>query len=322
MLRQILPAFSSSARHPHCATQISLLYLACGLVYVLVPIQGSIPASPLTAELADRALLKSGAFVLVTSALLFALLRRRERILSGALADLADRDRRLALAADHHARALEAATVLHDLNNTLQALLGALDEGATPSDARAADQGPQGRISSAADACLGLARELGRLLHDRNDAPTEELDVAAHAHKIERLLSRHADGAQCQLEIDADLHAVVVARPADLTQILLNLTLNAAQAAGPGGRVRITCRASEEHIHVTVDDDGPGITAEVAASLFQPGVSTKPRGSGLGLVAVRHAVERMAGSLAHGPSPLGGARFEVSLPRALNLSAG
>jgi signal transduction histidine kinase len=110
----------------------------------------------------------------------------------------------------------------------------------------------------------------------------------------------------------------VAAAPQDLERILLNLLGNAAKAMSNGGQVQVSARRDErgagQSAVVTIDDDGPGIPAEVLARLFQPFTTTG--GTGLGLYLSREAARRLGGELAAENRPGGGARFTLSLPLA------
>ena len=64
------------------------------------------------------------------------------------------------------------------------------------------------------------------------------------------------------------------------------------------------------------EDTGPGVAPAVAARLFEPLVTTKAHGVGLGLALVKRIVERHGGTIGHQPRPGGGARFTVRLPSA------
>lgn len=96
--------------------------------------------------------------------------------------------------------------------------------------------------------------------------------------------------------------------------ILTNLLQNAAEAAGAGGRVLVTTRKENGFSTVEIHDSGPGLSAEAAATLFEPTITFKEHGMGLGLsIAKRHAL-LSGGDLVLITGELGGAAFKVTLP--------
>lgn len=107
-----------------------------------------------------------------------------------------------------------------------------------------------------------------------------------------------------EIEVDAD----------QIEQILVNLLSNAADAAGPHGGVRLAVEAARDRVRFRVSDSGPGIDAAVAGRLFEPLVTTKEHGVGLGLALCRKLASAHRGSLELGAGPLGGATFVLELP--------
>lgn len=99
-----------------------------------------------------------------------------------------------------------------------------------------------------------------------------------------------------------------------LRQVVVNLAQNAIYFAGPEGRVEVALWATPTEAILTVDDSGPGIDPSIRNRLFEPLVTTRPGGIGLGLALVRRVVERHGGTVSASRGPLGGARFTVSLP--------
>ncbi|MDI3283275.1 ATP-binding protein [Polyangium sp. 15x6] len=117
-----------------------------------------------------------------------------------------------------------------------------------------------------------------------------------------------------------------------LHRVLTNVVQNAAQALrdarkragkseGTWGRVMVSARTVGGSYVVDVDDDGPGIAAEVRDVLFDPYVTTKRDGTGLGLTIVKKIVVDHGGTIEATASSLGGARFRIRLPRADSAEA-
>ena len=87
-------------------------------------------------------------------------------------------------------------------------------------------------------------------------------------------------------------------------------------AAGPGGRVVVRCTRANGCVVTEVRDDGPGLPAEVRAGLFEPFLTTKEGGTGLGLYVVGRRVRELGGDIACASSPETGTTFTVRLPCA------
>ncbi len=103
-----------------------------------------------------------------------------------------------------------------------------------------------------------------------------------------------------------------------LRQLLLNLVLNAIEAAGPNGWVRIECAGDRDYVVLRVLDSGPGPPAALEDRLFEPFATGKPEGVGLGLAVARKIAEAHGGHIRYT-----GARptcFEVTLPAAAVLA--
>ncbi|MBF0527030.1 MAG: hypothetical protein HQK56_18250, partial [Deltaproteobacteria bacterium] len=103
-----------------------------------------------------------------------------------------------------------------------------------------------------------------------------------------------------------------------LTQVLLNLLLNANQAVVGGGRITVATSAGPEPglVSMTVDDTGPGVNPEFLDRLFDPFFTTREKGTGLGLAIVHSIVEAHGGTVRVHNHPSGGAVFTITLPEA------
>lgn len=122
------------------------------------------------------------------------------------------------------------------------------------------------------------------------------------------------------VKVEVNIPATLVARadPGPLSQVMLNLLLNAGQAMGGRGTVRISGGRDDGTVRVDVEDEGPGLTPEVAARMFEPFFTTRAagKGTGLGLAVSLHLARSMGGQLRGENRAEGGARFILELPAA------
>jgi two-component system nitrogen regulation sensor histidine kinase NtrY len=134
--------------------------------------------------------------------------------------------------------------------------------------------------------------------------------------RIAFLKNAHPEVAyDCRLADDAPR----VMADQDLVKgILTNLLENAAEAAGEGGRILGVTAAANGGVAIEVHDSGPGLSDQARASLFQPTISFKKRGMGLGLSIARKSALLSGGDIVVVKGELGGAGFRVLLPVATN----
>ncbi len=118
-------------------------------------------------------------------------------------------------------------------------------------------------------------------------------------------------------EFDSQCHEVL-ADPQQLQQVFMNLLLNAADAMPGGGVItmRTICDPVKRNVRIEIDDEGPGIAEDLRETLFEPFVSTKAKGAGLGLAVSKRLVEEHGGIITAENRLEGGARFTVVLPES------
>ena len=189
------------------------------------------------------------------------------------------------------------------MESSLYLLRGRIDAG----DARA--QKHVGRIGEQ----LGIANTIiSDLLDMIRDKPL-------HAERVQ--LREVVEAAALQLHLPIGLESFaqlpeVSGDASQLRQVFVNLLQNAHEAGGPAGTVRLDAAGDSAQVEVGVSDDGPGVDASVRARLFEPLVTTRQKGIGLGLALVKRIVERHGGTVAYEPRGKG-ARFVVRLPRSV-----
>lgn len=130
--------------------------------------------------------------------------------------------------------------------------------------------------------------------------------------------------ARTRIEVRRDFAAT--RQPAlnrnELQQVLVNLLVNAIHAMPDGGLLSLSTHdAGPDHVALVVADTGPGLDAELMDQLFQPFVTRKKDGTGLGLWISRTLVERYGGNLRAANRPEGGAAFTVLLRREAQTDA-
>lgn len=126
---------------------------------------------------------------------------------------------------------------------------------------------------------------------------------------------------RCSLEASIATDRAIHCDPRKVKQVLVNLIHNALDAVNPGGRVVVEVRDAAEPaggLVFQVSDDGPGLAPEIRERLFTVGATTKPQGSGLGLVIARSIAEQHGGTLEIAGRQRGGCRATLTLPERRN----
>ncbi|WP_205854720.1 hybrid sensor histidine kinase/response regulator [Piscinibacter defluvii] len=254
-----------------------------------------------------------------------AALREDKRRIEQALADTTRAEAELARQREalHQSEKLSAlgsllAGVAHELNNPLTVVVGRamqLEEQA----ASATDRERAQAIRSAAERCTRIVRTFLAMAR-RQDAVRSATDLNAVLRGALELLGYqlHSGAVLVRTQLDPALPRVL-ADADQLSQVFLNLLMNAQQAmAGQPGerRLRVRSRRHGGQVRMEVEDNGPGVPAELAGRIFDPFFTTKPvgEGTGVGLAVSLGIVQSHGGTLALETPDGGGARFVVTLP--------
>ncbi len=129
-------------------------------------------------------------------------------------------------------------------------------------------------------------------------SPREPCDLGQLAGEAVELLLPQCRHAGIRLRWQAPHAAYQLSGDAgQLGQLIVNLLSNAVEAAGPGGEVEVRVGRGGERVVLEVFDSGPGPAAEIAQRLFEPFVTGKPEGVGLGLAVARQVAEGHGGTI-------------------------
>lgn len=210
----------------------------------------------------------------------------------------------------------------HELNQPVTAVANYLRAGQALLRAPDVDRE---RLDTTLDKAVQEARRAGdvvRQLRDffrRGSIELRETTIGQLiADAVNALQDRAAEsGVRIQVRMPAPSLRLAV-DPVQIAMVLHNLIANAMEsiAAAQSARreININVTNNENAIRIAVEDSGPGIDADVAASMFEPFVTSKPEGMGLGLAIGRTLVRAHGGELHAGNGVLGGARFTLTLP--------
>lgn len=221
-----------------------------------------------------------------------------------------------------------AAGMAHEINNPLGYLLNSLQilqrDAASLEVGGTVDASWLERLRAMLDVALEGTERVRTILDDlrtfvrRDDdqaRPTSVRDAVEYSLEI---LGGELSGVTIECDFSSEaLH--VSSPPSRVSQVVVNLMLNAVQAlrSDGGGKVTLrTRRRGDHHCEIEIADDGPGMTEEVRAQAFEPFFTTKPAGvgTGLGLPICRELAHRLGGTLELESQVGKGTRVRVCLP--------
>ncbi len=207
-----------------------------------------------------------------------------------------------------------AAGVAHEVRNPLMAIKLLVQAAADPH--RAAPFRPRDLavIEGEIDRLEGIVS--GFLDFARPPAPVKQVvDLGPVVEGAVASLRGRAGLQAVTLDVDLAAAPAAHADPNQLRQVLYNLVYNALDAQPGGGEVRVTAVDVGGGVELCVEDRGGGPPADLGERIFDPFVSTKPTGVGLGLSICRRIVESHGGAIRAAARPGGGAVFTLRLPR-------
>jgi signal transduction histidine kinase len=210
------------------------------------------------------------------------------------------------------------ANVSHELRTpitALQAVLENIVDGVEePDDTRLKVMLAQvQRLGSLVNQLLDLSKlEAGAVPLDRRDF---EVKAFIEGVVAESALHQHASERKVEIDIAAPAGVMGHGDPERLHQVLANLVENAIRHSPDGGRVKVAATHNQGRLTFHVDDEGPGIPAEVGSRIFERYYRTEDGGTGLGLAIARWIVDLHGGEIRAESGPTVGCRMVVALPK-------
>jgi len=211
-----------------------------------------------------------------------------------------------------------AAGIAHELNEPLGNILGFAQLAKKCPGIPALAKGDLGKIEAASLHARGIIK---KLLVFARQAPPQKTQVNLNQIVEGGLYFFEARCAKEGIELvrllSADLPEII-ADPAQLNQLLVNLVVNALQSMPGAGKITVQTRFCNHNVNLIVEDTGTGMSKEVLDKIFIPFFTTKDigHGTGLGLPVVYGIVTAHGGSVNVKSEPGCGTRFEIQLPVA------
>ncbi len=142
------------------------------------------------------------------------------------------------------------------------------------------------------------------------------LDLQAHLKHVMAMLQKQAQHKQITLSLQSTQPVMIEADQDQMTQVLVNLLMNAIQILPEGGQIALDLTSRDQQAHIAVADNGPGVPASQQSHLFEAFFTQRAGGVGLGLAVVKQIIEAHNGTISYSTSEWQGAQFNLSLPLA------
>lgn len=147
------------------------------------------------------------------------------------------------------------------------------------------------------------------------DIAMQAFGVNQVIHNVIELTRKVLEQADIKLHLDVQ-PARIIGNTDQLEQVLLNLVLNAHTAIGQHGNITVKCHSANDEVTISVTDDGVGIPKEIVNQIFEPFMTTRDEGTGLGLFVSYAIVQNHQGQIQVESQPQRGTTFRIILPRA------
>jgi two-component system sensor histidine kinase PilS (NtrC family) len=205
-----------------------------------------------------------------------------------------------------------ASGLAHEIRNPLASISGSVQLLLEDDKVKPEDRDLMGIVVKEADR-LNLL--LSDFLNFARPAPLhrEAVDIMRLLDELVALLEASGQYKDIKIERTYSGSFKMNVDPQKMHQVLWDLLINAAEAAQPAGKIRIS--VNRQGNEIIIEDSGPGIAEEDRDKLFEPFYTTKPKGTGLGLANVYANVEAHGGHVFVEPGKLGGARFIIDIPK-------
>ncbi len=212
-----------------------------------------------------------------------------------------------------------AASIAHEINNPLTPIRINLDD--MLEDVQMGNNVDAKTIEMTLESVERISRIVSRLLEftvkrSTDDVDNRLIDIDHIVEAVVALVAKSFEHQKKHIILKLGHPPLIVGSRDGIEQVLLNLLLNAAQAMGEGGKVVVQTDYSDGFVIIKVRDSGHGIPEDLIENIFEPFVTTKEDGSGLGLFVTYGIIQNHHGQIEVDSKVNKGTQFTVKLPVA------
>lgn len=207
-----------------------------------------------------------------------------------------------------------SAAIVHELKNVLALIKGAayildlLDEKKTGAKEIATIMKAVEEAENVITTLLDFSR--------RDSSGSEMIHIGTLVNQILLLSKKETIGKNIDVRLDVDISCYIYSSGREALKVILqNIIINAIQAVSCDGRIEISCREIDSRVLIRIRDNGGGIKIEPKERVFEPFMTTKERGTGIGLWITKRLVDSLEGEIAVTEPTNGETEFVISIPK-------
>ncbi len=235
-------------------------------------------------------------------------------ILLSASVELNRMEKRLVQASTLSSIGEMASGVAHEVRNPLAIISGSAERLRRSKDIKEQDQ----LLSFIEEEVKRIDETLSGYLSFTRPAvgDTRQIRLGKMAEDVARRISGRAENSGVEIDIEIEKDGEILIPESALRRALLNLFLNAIEAMPDGGHLFIRANTQRGRVHLYISDTGIGMSKSETDNIFEPFITSKANGTGLGLTLVRNIIENAGGNISVSSEKEVGTTFEIDFPLA------
>ncbi len=295
---------------------ICAVYMIASFVYVILSGRIAANLSESIQHLRYIERYKEILFLVVTTFILFAMTYYLFRQIDKRNEKMKEYRKYIIDAERQAAAGLLASSIAHDVKNVLMTVEFATERLDEKIDDSFDDIFRE--LKEANDRLCNLAEQLSQADKDNMYYTEETFDIISVVKNTIKLAGFHKKVKSCDIDLEAPEELEYTGDPSQIHQMIFNLLINSAEAIEDKGRIELNILDQKSKIKLEIKDNGKGIPEKQKDEVMKTFMTTKEEGSGLGLFSVNYCAKSHGGYVDLKNSNLGGAQFDIYLPKSFS----